>query len=555
MMKHPLIATIALAASLAAGAATPREAWVPDLGGGMYRNPVANADYSDPDVVAGPDGWFYLTASSFACTPGLPILRSADLVNWEIVNYALRALEPREFYDAAPRHGKGVWAPSIRWHDGMYYIYWGDPDFGIFMVKAEDPTGCWSEPVLVKAGRGMIDPTPLWDDDGRVYLVHAWAASRAGFNSVLTVFELSPDGERPVSEPVMVFDGNDGVNHTIEGPKLYKRDGRYYIFAPAGGVEQGWQLAMRSDNIYGPYEVRRVMEQGDSPFNGPHQGAWIDDAAGDSWFLHFQDKGPYGRVLHLNPMNWTSDGWPVIGDDKDGDGCGTPVQKHRKPASAHNAGVKVPATSDDFNSRRLGLQWEWHGNPGLDYGFATDMGFFRLYSYRTPADYVNLWTVPNLLLQKFPADSFTATARLRVSAKEASEGAVSGIVVMGWDYSTLGLEKRGDSFVLRRATCTDAEQGSPETVEEIAVVKPTRVYSAGLHPNYECDIQLRVSVGADAMCRFSYSLDGRRWHDAGAPFRARQGKWIGAKLGMFSTAPATVDRGWLDIDDFTVSAR
>ena len=547
-----LLASIALAASIAASAATPRDAWVPDLGGGMYRNPVVNADYSDPDVVAGPDGWYYLTASSFACTPGLPILRSADLVNWEIINYALPALEPREFYDAAPRHGKGVWAPSIRWHDGMYYIYWGDPDFGIFMVKAEDPAGQWSEPVLVKPGRGMIDPTPLWDDDGRVYLVHAWAASRAGFNSMLTIFELSPDGERPVSDPVMVFDGNDGVNHTVEGPKLYKRDGHYYIFAPAGGVEQGWQLAMRSDSIYGPYEARRVMEQGDSPFNGPHQGAWVDDAAGESWFLHFQDKGPYGRVLHLNPMTWTADGWPVIGEDKDGDGCGTPVKKYRKPAAAHAAGVKVPATSDGFDSRKLGLQWEWHGNPGLDYGFATDMGFFRLYSYRTPADYVNLWTVPNLLLQKFPADSFTATARLRVSAKEAGDGAVSGIVVMGWNYSTLGLEKRGDSFVLRRATCIDAEQGSPETVEEIAVVKPTRVYSAGLHPNYECDILLRVKVGADAMCRFSYSLDGRKWHEAGKPFRARQGKWIGAKLGMFSVAPDTVDRGWLDIDSFTV---
>ena len=121
---------------------------MPDLGDGRYRNPVVNADYSDPDVVAGADGYYYLTASSFACTPGLPILRSPDLVNWEIVNYALPAVEPREFYDAAPRHGKGVWAPSIRLHDGMYYIYWGDPDFGIFMLKSADPAGSWSKPVL-----------------------------------------------------------------------------------------------------------------------------------------------------------------------------------------------------------------------------------------------------------------------------------------------------------------------------------------------------------------------------------------------------------------------
>ena len=545
------IAILAAAAAIAASASA-REAWVPDLGNGRYRNPVVCADYSDPDVVRTPEGDYYLTASSFACTPGLPILHSTDLVNWEIVNYALPALEPREFYDAAPRHGKGVWAPSIREHDGMYYIYWGDPDFGIFMVKTADPRGRWSEPVLVKAGRGMIDPTPLWDDDGRLYLVHAWAASRAGFNSVVNILELSPDGERAIGEPVMVMDGNDGVNHTVEGHKLYKRNGWYYIFAPAGGVEQGWQLAMRSRNIYGPYEVRRVMAQGDSPVNGPHQGAWVDDAAGDSWFLHFQDRGPYGRVLHLNPMRWVDD-WPVIGDDADGDGCGTPVLSWRKPAEAvKGGGVKVPATSDGFDTRHLGLQWEWHGNPGLDYGFATDMGFFRLYGFRTPADYVNLWTVPNLLLQKFPAEEFTATAKLRVSAKATSEGAVSGLVVMGWDYSALGLEKRGEGFVLRRYTCRDAEQGNAEAVEDIATVAPTRVYSAGLHPNYECDIWLRVRVGKGALCRFSYSTDGRRWHDAGSAFTARQGKWIGAKTGMFSIAPATVDRGWMDIDEFTV---
>lgn len=549
MMRHTAL-ILAAALSLAASA---REAWVPDLGNGRYRNPVVHADYSDPDVVRTPEGDYYMTASSFACTPGLPILHSTDLVNWEIVNYALPALEPREFYDAAPRHGKGVWAPSIREHAGEYYIYWGDPDFGIFMVKTSDPRGEWSSPVLVKAGRGMIDPTPLWDDDGRVYLVHAWAASRSGFNSVVTVMELNSEGTEPIGEPVLVMDGNDGVNHTVEGPKLYKRNGWYYIFAPAGGVEQGWQLAMRSRSIYGPYEVRRVMAQGDSPVNGPHQGAWVDDAAGDSWFLHFQDKGPYGRVLHLNPMRWVDD-WPVIGEDKDGDGCGTPVLTYRKPASVAPSAVKVPATSDTFDTHKLGLQWEWHGNPGLDYGFGSDLGFFRLYGWRAPEDYVNMWAVPNLLLQKFPAEEFTATAKLRVSAKASSEGAVSGLVVMGWDYSALALEKRGEKFVLKRLTCKDAEQGNAEVSEEIAEIAPTRVYSAGLYPNYECDIQLRVRVERGAECRFSYSTDGgRHWHDAGAAFRARQGKWIGAKVGMFSVAPAGADRGWADIYEFVVT--
>lgn len=231
MKLHSIISASLILFSAIDAAAADNRAWVPDMADGTYINPVINADYSDPDVVAvGKD--FYMTASSFGCAPGLPILHSTDLVNWEIVNYALTEVPPADFYGAAPRHGKGVWAPSIRFHNGEYFIYWGDPDFGIFMVKTADPTGKWSEPVLVKAGKGMIDPTPLWDDDGKVYLVHAWAGSRAKFNSVVTVCELSADGTKVISQPVMVFDGNDGVNHTIEGPKIYKRNGWYYIFAP-----------------------------------------------------------------------------------------------------------------------------------------------------------------------------------------------------------------------------------------------------------------------------------------------------------------------------------
>ena len=254
--------------------------------GNTYQNPIIEADYSDPDPVAAPDGkTFYMTASSFQCTPGLPILKSTDLVNWSIVNYAIDAVPPTEYYTDAPRHGKGVWAPCMRYHDGEYYIYWGDPDFGIYMVKTADPEGTWSEPVLVKAGKGMIDPTPLWDTDGKAYLANAWAASRSGFNSVVTVSEMSPDGTSIISKPRVVFDGNDGINHTIEGPKLYKRGDYYYILAPAGGVVDGWQLALRSKNIYGPYEKKIVMATGNSGINGPHQGGWISTAAGEDAVL------------------------------------------------------------------------------------------------------------------------------------------------------------------------------------------------------------------------------------------------------------------------------
>ena len=523
------------------------EVWVSDEGNGMYRNPVLHADYSDPDVCAVGEDYF-LTASSFNCTPGLPILHSKDLVNWKIVNYALKKVEPVEYYNEA-RHGKGVWAPSIRFHEGVFYIYWGDPDFGIFMVKTRDPYGEWDAPVLVKAGKGMIDPCPLWDDDGRVYLAHAWAGSRAKFNSVLTVCELNKEGTKVISDPVLVFDGNDGVNHTIEGAKFYKRNGFYYLFAPAGGVVSGWQLVMRSKDVYGPYEARIVMAQGKTDINGPHQGGWVDTPAGESWFLHFQDKGAYGRVLHLNPMKWVND-WPVIGVDKDGDGCGDPVSRYRKPKTGKTYPIETPVESDEFDTRKLGLQWEWHANYQDVFGFTTNMGYVRIYGHELSPHFKNFWEVPNLLMQKFPAEEFTATAKLKVSAKD--DGQLSGLIIMGWDYSWIGVEKQGEKFLLKQAVCKDAEQGNLEQVSTLAVLDPSRKFEAGLFPNYEREIYIRVHVDKGAYCRFSYSLDGKKFTEAGTLFKARQGKWIGAKVGMFSVTPHGKERGWVDVDWFRV---
>lgn len=523
------------------------EVWVSDEGNGMYRNPVLHADYSDPDVcVVGED--YFLTASSFNCTPGLPILHSKDLVNWKIVNYALKKVEPVEYYNEA-RHGKGVWAPSIRFHEGVFYIYWGDPDFGIFMVKTRDPYGEWDAPVLVKAGKGMIDPCPLWDDDGRVYLAHAWAGSRAKFNSVLTVCEMNKEGTAVISDPVLVFDGNDGVNHTIEGAKFYKRNGFYYLFAPAGGVVSGWQLVMRSKDVYGPYEARIVMAQGKTDINGPHQGGWVDTPAGESWFLHFQDKGAYGRVLHLNPMKWVND-WPVIGVDKDGDGCGDPVSRYRKPKTDKTYPIETPVESDEFDTRKLGLQWEWHANYQDVFGFTTNMGYARIYGHELSPHFKNFWEVPNLLMQKFPAEEFTATAKLKVSAKD--DGQLSGLIIMGWDYSWIGVEKQGEKFLLKQAVCKDAEQDNLEQVSTLAVLEPSRKFEAGLFPNYEREIYIRVHVDKGAYCRFSYSLDGKKFTEAGTLFKARQGKWIGAKVGMFSVTPHGKERGWVDVDWFRV---
>ena len=548
MRKKTLFIAGMMACCFVASAQEISRTWVADKGDGTYQNPVLYADYSDPDVCAAGDD-FYMTASSFNCIPGLPILHSNDLVNWSLVNYALPVQEPQEFFDKA-QHGKGVWAPAIRFHNGEFYIYWGDPDYGIYLIKAKDPKGEWTKPVLVKAGKGMIDPTPLWDEDGKVYLIHAYAGSRSGVNSILVICELNAEGTEVISDPVMVFDGNDGKNHTVEGPKLYKRNGYYYIFAPAGGVATGWQLVLRSGNIYGPYESKIVMAQGKTTVNGPHQGGWVDTNTGESWFVHFQDQGAYGRVIHLNPMKWIND-WPVIGADKDMDGCGETVTTYKKPNVGRTYPVATPPESDEFNTRHLGLQWQWHANKKDTYGFTTGLGYIRLYAGSLSKEFVNFWEVPNLLMQKFPAEEFTATAKLTFTAKQ--DGEQAGIIVMGWDYSYLSVRKAGDKFILQQAVCKDAEQQNPEQVKELASFPVEYLKMPGVADNEWKTVYLRVKVTKGAVCTFAYSLNGKKYTTVGDAFTARQGKWIGAKVGLFCVTPNDGNRGWADVDWFRMT--
>ena len=376
------------------------QVWSPDNGDGTYTNPVINADYSDPDVCVGASGEdFYLTASSFNCIPGLPILHSKDLVNWEIVNHAVKALPPFDRY-RTPQHGNGVWAPSIRYNatTKLYYIYWGDPDLGVFVTTASDPKGEWSEPKCIIEGKGMIDTTPLWDDDGRCYLVNGWANSRCQFNSVLTVREMSPDGMKQIGNPVIVFDGNGTNDRTAEGPKFYKHNGWYWIMCPAGGVPTGHQLAMRSKSPFGPYESNIVLAKGTTNINGPHQGGWVHLKSGEDWFLHFQDKEAYGRVVWLEPMKWV-DGWPVMGENagkvkaygKLEKYCGQPVLKHQKPNVGGTYPVVNPAESDEFNEPVLGKQWQWHSNYDQTFGMPTPYGYYRIFCHKQSKDYKNMW--------------------------------------------------------------------------------------------------------------------------------------------------------------------
>ncbi|MCB9283858.1 MAG: glycosyl hydrolase 43 family protein [Lewinellaceae bacterium] len=509
------------------------QVWQADLGDGTYRNPIIHADYSDPDVVrVGED--FFMTASSFNCAPALPILHSKDLVNWEIINHVFTQQPPTDIF-AQPQHGNGVWAPSIRFHDGWFYIFYGDPDFGIYMCKTRDPAGPWEAPHLVREAKGWIDPCPFWDDDGRAYLVHAFAGSRAGIKSIVVLHEMAPDCSRLLNDGVLVFDGHER-HSTIEGTKMHKRNGYYYILAPAGGVSTGWQTVLRSKNIWGPYEDKIVLNQGNSDINGPHQGAWVELENGEDWFVHFQEKQPYGRIVHLQPARWEDD-WLMIGKDTNNDGIGEPVATWKKPNVGKTWPNQVPQTSDEFNLPRLGLQWQWQANPKPEWAFPTSQGFLRMNPVILKNIH-NLWEAPNLLLQKMPAEEFSATTKLTFYPH--FDGEQTGLIVMGLDYGFIALEQKDGQLFLKQVICQNADQGKPErTVQEI--------------PLAQSEVQLRVHVAKGGICRFAYSTNGEKFIPVGESFQAREGKWIGAKVGIFCMRNEHMnDGGYADYDWFRI---
>ncbi|HEX8601979.1 MAG TPA: glycoside hydrolase 43 family protein, partial [Pseudoduganella sp.] len=302
---------------------------------GRYTNPIIHADYSDPDVIrVGED--YFLVASSFHFSPGLPVLQSKDLVHWKIAGHVLPKLDFHPSYDMVPpytltdsiskpvgagmRYAGGVWAPSIRQHGKRFYVYWATPDEGIFMSSAAHPAGPWSAPVTVVAGAGYEDPCPFWDDDGTAWLVH----SKVGAGPIV-LRAMSPDGTRALDGGTTIIE--DKVNlPVLEGPKVYKRKGWYYIFAPIGGVVTGPQAVMRARTIQGPYEHRTVLNPGNG-LKGPHPGGYVETPSGEGWFIHFNSNGAFGRIAHLQPVVWKDD-WPVMGDD------GVPVLEHPMPRTA-----------------------------------------------------------------------------------------------------------------------------------------------------------------------------------------------------------------------------
>lgn len=496
----------------------PSLAAMQDQGNGTYKNPVLFSDYSDPDILRAGDK-YYLVASSFHFMPGIPVLESHDLVNWRIIGHVFSRLDidPRYSMIGGNRYGQGAWAPSLRFHNGLFYVYFPTPQEGIFMSSARSPAGPWTKPAAVIAGRGYEDPCPFWDDDGSAYLLHG----RVGAGP-LVLHRMSPDGKTVLDDGKVIVD-NRKLLPTLEGPKLYKRKGYYYIFAPFGGVGTGAEAVLRSTSLYGPWESRTVLIQGDTSVKGPHQGGYVEVQDGHDWFLHFSLHGGYGRIDYLEPMQW-KDGWPIIGKPVAGGDAGEPVDIWPKPGIGKTWPVETPQTSDEFNGGRLGLQWEWNHNPDdALWSLKAHRGFLRLYAAYAP----NLLSARNTITEQMQHAAFDLTARIVVSGMQ--DGERTGLAMFGVRASWIGVTQTEGKRQIVFANSTGETQ-----VGEL----------------HAAAVQFRIHV-ADEEASFSWSVDdGRTFMPAGGPNRFYFSWWKAARPAIFNfnTNKDTANKGSIDVD-------
>lgn len=514
-----------------------------DQGNGTYKNPVLNADFSDPDVIRVGNEYFMI-CSDFHFM-GMQIWKSYDMVNWQFVTQIYESLPFKE-YDTMDRYAGGSWAPALRYHDGEFYVYFCTRHEGLFMTHAKSAEGPWAPLHCVKKIADWEDPCPFWDEDGQAYLGH----SVYGAGPII-MHRMSTDGKTLLDDGVEVYRGP-----VAEGTKIHKWNDLYYMSIPEGGVKGGWQTILRSKNIYGPYESKRVLEQGSTNVNGPHQGAIVDTPNGEWWFYHFQETDALGRVLHLQPMTWR-DGWPSIGVDYDGNGIGEPVSLWQKPATVpnafavvQNATVPEASASGSTPSFSSGL-WQWNHNPVPSaFSFSDHPGWLTLHALPAPSfkKARNTYTLR--------AVGYQPEYTICMSLEEMADGQRCGMACMGKYNIMLGALMQNGKRYLYLATDTTETilfelpiemqhrslmSSKAEKNHEGIEIAPQN--GGPIHPLY---IRLKLNF-PEKRFEFFYSLDGLNFTKAGNDFYTRWGNWKGVRPAVFCYSKAKKAKGSVQI--------
>ena len=490
---------------------------VADNGNGTYTNPVVRADIPDPDVIR-VDDTYYMVSTTMVHFPGATILKSKDMVNWEYCANPLEKLLDDDKYNlrnGQNYYSKGMWACSMKYHDGKFYILINGNDSKAWLLTATDPEGKWT---VKRLAHNYYDPGMLFDN-GKVYIV-------CGINH-LTMVELDENFNEIRSKVVVVRD-----DAGLEGCHLYKHGDYYYIYATYGGWPSG-QVAFRSTDPFGTYEEKMLVEKTiNGQVNTIHQGALIEDTAGKWWTIMQQDLGALGRFPNLQPVTWV-DGWPIVGNN------GVPYQTYTKPAGTTEYPRQM-ATTDVFRNFPLDMQWEWNHLPQANgYSLFERAGWLRLKATST-TDY--LAQAQNTLTQRiFMYNDKPAIGTIRMDVTKLAEGDRAGICVFQDPYAQIGVEKKNGEYkiywrqdALDVAAASTKENYASATVTDIVYLRAAFTYGAN-------------------KAKFYYSLDNKNWTALGSEtsMSFNLSVFVGARFGLFCYATSAMGGGSADFDWFS----
>lgn len=493
-----------------------------DQGDGTFINPVVPADYSDIDVIRVGDD-YYAMSSTFQFSPGVVILHSKDLVNWEIAGHAVEDLTkigPEMNWDRMNRYGRGIWAGAMRYHNGKFYVYFGTPDEGFFMTTAKDVAGPWEPLTQVWKVKGWDDPCPFWDEDGQGYFV----CSNFSGQYQIHLFKMAADGKSLLQDSDKVIYQSRGS----EANKLYKIDGIYYHFFSEVHAEGRVTMMNRAKSLEGPWETKQLNHVAKAIDKEPNQGGLIQVPSGEWWFLSHQGTGDWeGRAMVLLPVMWR-EGWPIIGEPGS-DGIGRMVWSAKKPVAG--IAVVVPQTDEEFDGKALGVQWEWNYAPRAEKWSLTERpGYLRLHAF-APLKAGDLMTAGNTLTQRsMRTERNEVTVKLEIGGM--ADGQEAGLCHFAKGYSMVGIVQAGD---VRTLTYTE---GGKRTSGPKVEGK---------------EVWIRSTWGLDGVSQYAYSVDGKTFTAFGPPYRLTWGNYRGDRLGIYSfndKERAGGEAGFVDVDHF-----
>ena len=519
MRGGTMIGAALLAISLLTDGTGSAQVWRSDQGDGTYRNPLLFADYPDPDIIrVGSD--YYFVTTTFANAPGLTLLHSKDLVNWRIFSHVVPRLDDRPEYrlaDGKDAYRRGLFAASLRFHDGMFYVVVTPVGQNTRIYRSRDPRGPW---VMNELDRAAFDPGLFIEPDGTAYI-----ATAIGSDGTIRLLKLDPGLRHVVDDrKVHYIEG-------AEGSKIVRRGDYYYLF---NAIPRSLGLTVsRARSLYGPWETRPQIDDR----SGGHQGALVDTADGTWVGFVMLDAGSIGRTTNLSPVFWQED-WPV---------WGTPDAPNRVPERAAKpiAGFPFaePATSDDFAKPALGQQWQWNHNPDDSSWSLTERpGFLRLRP--TLAD--GLWRARNTLTQK--AQGPRSRAEVKLDIRNIAAGDRCGFGTFGQYSATLAVTRDGQGAARLATEVIESTDNGPVTKARTAAVG-----FAGPTLWVGLDLDFTTDRG-----RLSYSRDGKRWQAAGGDFPLafawRTGTFQGQQMALSCYNPKP-GKGFLDVDSFTLRAQ